>query len=66
MFRAAVPVFLIVTVWEELVVLVAMEPNPSEVGVTVPWAVPVVELATVSVKVTDPDVPLLAHARIVT
>jgi hypothetical protein len=65
MFRVAVPVFLIVTAWEELVVLTATEPNPSDVGVTVPWAVPVAEPATVSVKVTDPDWPL-AHARITT
>ena len=45
---------------------VATEPNASEVGVTVPWAVPGVELPTVSVKVTDPFVPLLAHARMTT
>jgi hypothetical protein len=66
MFNVAVPVFLIATAWEELVVLMAMEPNPSDVGVTVPWAVPVGELATVSVKVTDPYVPLRVHARIMT
>jgi hypothetical protein len=65
-FRVAVPVFLIVTAWEELVVLMATEPNPSDVGVTVPWADPVGELATVSVKVTDPYVPLRVHARIMT
>ena len=66
MFRVAVPVFLIVTAWEELVVLRVTEPKASDVGVTVPWAVPDVELPTVSVKVTDADVPLLAHARIMT
>ena len=66
MFRVAVPVFLIVTAWEELVVLMAMEPNASDVGVTVPWAVPVEELATVSVKVTDPDDPLRLQARTMT
>lgn len=44
-------------------VLTVTEPNASDVGVTVPWAVPVGEPATVSVKVTDPDVPLLAHTR---
>jgi len=45
---------------------VATEPNASEVGVTVPWEVPGVELPMVSVKVTDPFVPLLAHARTIT
>jgi len=66
MFRVAVPVFLIVTAWAELAVFMAMEPNASDVGVTAPWAVPGVELVTISVKVTDPDVPLRAHARTVT
>jgi len=66
MFRAAVPVFLTVTAWEELVLFMAMEPNASDVGVTAPWAVPGVELTTVSVKVTHPEIPLLAHARTVT
>lgn len=61
MLRVAVPVFLKVTVCEELAVLMTMEPNVSDVGVTEPWAVGA--LATVSVKVTDPDWPLPAHAR---
>ena len=44
----------------------ATEPNASEVGVTVAWADPGVELPTVSVRVADPYVPLLAHARMST
>lgn len=42
------------------------EPNASEVGVTAPCGVPGAGLPTVSVKVTDPFVPLLAHARMIT
>jgi hypothetical protein len=66
MFRVTVPVFVIFTACEELLVFVATEPNASEVGVTVPWADPGVELPTVSVKEADPKVPLLAHARMST
>jgi hypothetical protein len=63
MFSVAEPVFVIFTVWEELTVFVATKPNASEDGVTTPWAVPGVELPTVSVKATDPYVPSPAHAR---
>ena len=63
MFRVAVPVFLMVTVLAELVVVVATEPNASDVGVTVPWADPDEVVRTVSCKVTDAYDPLLTHAR---
>lgn len=53
MLSVAVPVFFKVTVCEELAVLMTMEPNASDVGVTAPCAVG--KPATVSVKVTDPD-----------
>lgn len=66
MFRVALPVFVIFTACGELLVFVVTEPNASEVGVTVPCGVPGVELPMVSVKVTDPLVPLLAHARMST
>jgi hypothetical protein len=54
MFRVALPVFVIFTACGELLVFVATEPNASEVGVTVAWADPGVELPTVSVRVADP------------
>jgi hypothetical protein len=63
MFRVAVPVLVTVTPWEELVVLIVTDPKANDVGLTVPWAGPVEEPATVSLKVDDADVPLLAHAR---
>lgn len=63
MFRVAVPVFVIFTACAELVAFISTEPNPNDVGVTVAWADPGVELVTVSVKLTDPCIPLLAHAR---
>jgi len=54
MFKVALPVFVIFTACGELLVFVATEPNASEVGVTVAWADPGVELPTVSVRVADP------------